>query len=75
MEIKPKTKLTTVIDPFKGLCPVCGEKLSHKRIKKQRNMHRRSLKSFVCNSCGYAEYDSNERESAILKGNFDEDIL
>ncbi len=61
-----------IIDHFTNRCPVCGEKLGLKRIKKARNMHRRGLRSFICPSCGYAEYDSNEREEAITKGYLDE---
>ena len=76
MEIHPKTVIhTQVVDPFKGLCPVCGEKLSHKIIKKSERMFQRSVKSFVCPGCGYAEYDSNQREGAILKGCLDDEIL
>lgn len=29
-----KTIITDTIDPFKGLCPVCGGKLIHRVIKK-----------------------------------------
>ena len=74
MEIKPKTVLRTVFDPFKGLCPVCGDKLSHKIIKKSKRMFQRSVKSFVCPGCGYAEYDNNESETAILSGIYDDEI-
>ena len=68
-DIVPDTK-----DDFKNLCPVCGQKLSLKRIKKPINMHRRSLKSFICPSCGYAEYDSNPREKAITDGILDDEL-
>jgi C4-type Zn-finger protein len=63
-----------IIPHFEGLCPVCGTALKLKRIKKQRNMHRRSLRSRVCEDCGYAEYDSNEREQAITDGIFDDEL-
>ena len=75
MEIKPKTVISTaVVDPFKGLCPVCGEKLTHKIIKKSKRMFQRSVKSFVCEHCGYAEYDNSESEAAIERGIYDDEI-
>jgi len=61
-------------DPFKNICPLCGEKLTLKKIKKQRNIFSRGIRSFECISCGYAEYDSNEREAAITNGNFDNEL-
>jgi len=61
------------IDPFKGLCPECGEKLVLKRIKKG-GFYRRGLRSKVCTGCGYAEYDSNPREQAIMNGELDDEI-
>jgi C4-type Zn-finger protein len=67
-EIIPDSK-----DNFKGICPICGEKLSHKRIKKG-GFHRRALKSNACASCGYSEYDSNPREQAITDGVFDDEL-
>jgi len=50
-------------------CPLCGKDLVLKRIKKGRNTtYRRSLRSYICTDCGYAEYDSNQRELAITAG-------
>jgi C4-type Zn-finger protein len=67
-----RTIVPDAIDRFKGLCPVCGEELKLKKIKNGRNGYRRSLRSFVCEKCGVAEYDSNPREKGILDGGFDE---
>ena len=49
-------------------CPNCGQKLKKKVIKKQPNQYKRGVRSFVCEPCGYAEYDSNPREKDITEG-------
>ena len=38
-------------------CPLCGNKLKHKIIKKQpkNNNHGRGLRSWICEPCGFAE--------------------
>jgi len=62
------------VDHFKELCPECGNKLKLKKIlkaKKSQALYRRNLRSWVCPDCGYAEYDSNEREQAITDGALD----
>ncbi len=71
--IHGKVIIHDAVDPFKGLCPVCGEKLELKRIHKRKNAYSRGVRSFVC-KCGYAEYDSTEREQAILNGIFDDEL-
>jgi hypothetical protein len=57
-------------------CPSCGKKLKKKVIKKgnTRGIYRRGLRSFICIDCGYAEYDSNEREMMITNGYLDDEI-
>jgi len=45
-----------------------------KIIKKQPNQYRRGLRSWICNDCGFAEYDSNEREQMITDGIFDDEL-
>ena len=57
----------------KKRCPVCGQPLKKKHIKKSRN-YRRAVKSFICADCNYAEYDSGEREQAITDGYMDDEL-
>lgn len=56
------------------ICPNCGDKLKLKKIKKQPSQYRRGLRSYICEKCNYAEYDSNEREQAITDGLFDDEL-
>jgi len=50
------------------VCPICGNNLKKKIIKKQKTQYRRGLRSFICSECNYSEYDSNPREKAITEG-------
>lgn len=61
---------------MKKICPNCGKQLKLKVIKKVIKMcgYRRGLRSYICEPCGYAEYDSNEREQLITDGYFDEQL-
>jgi hypothetical protein len=62
------------VDHFKNCCPQCGSELKLKKIlkaKKGMAFYRRNLKSWICSDCGYAVYDSNEREQAITDGLLD----
>lgn len=54
-------------------CPNCGQPLKKKHIKKSR-AYRRSVKSWICKDCNYAEYDSGEREQAITDGYLDDEL-
>lgn len=57
----------------KKYCPMCGEEIKLKKIKKAKN-YRRGLRSWICTDCNYAEYDSNDREQAITDGYLDDEI-
>jgi Zn ribbon nucleic-acid-binding protein len=74
--VSGKEFIHDAVDPFEGRCPSCGEKITFKKIKKgnTRGIHRRGLRSFECIPCGYAEYDSNQREELITKGVFDNEL-
>ena len=62
------------VNHFEKCCPSCGIKLKLKVIIKGKNRHRRNVKSWICTECNYSEYESNEREKAILEGKFDNEL-